>query len=258
MDRRQFLAGSIAAPALAAAQTDEKKREYYALRRYHLQNGPQRKLTDAFVAEALIPGLNRLGISPVGAFNVSVGPDSPTLYVLIPGGSAESLVTADFRLEQDADYMKSAEPFFTAPDKQPAFARVESSLMLAFEGWPKLTVPAATAHHASRMFELRTYESPSDRDHRRKVEMFNSGEFGVFEKAGFWPVFFGDTLIGARMPNLTYMLGFEDMAARERMWKAFGASEDWKKLSGSPRYNFEEIVSSITNTILTPASYSQI
>jgi len=135
---------------------------------------------------------------------------------------------------------------------------MESSLMLAFEGWPKLTVPPVTAQRGKRMFELRIYESPSDQDHRRKVEMFNGGEFAAFEKAGFWQVFFGDTVAGPRMPNLAYMLGFEDLAGRDRMWKAFGASEEWKKLSSSPRYNFEEIVSSITNVILSPASYSQI
>ncbi len=261
MHRRQFLAGSIVAPALAGAAPQAagaKKREYYVLRRYQLQNGPQHKLTEGFLAEALVPGLNRLGISPVGVFTVSIGPDSPTYYVLIPSASAENLVTADFRLEQDSDYMKAAAAFFNAPDKQPAYVRVESSLMLAFEGWPKLTVPAATAQHGKRMFELRTYESPSDQDHRRKVEMFNSGEFAAFEKAGFWQIFFGNTLVGPRMPNLTYMLGFEDMAARDNMWKAFGASEEWKKLSGLARYNFEEIVSSITNVVLSPTSYSQI
>jgi len=262
MKRRQFLTGSIAAPMLAGGappqSTSDKTREYYVLRRYHLQNGPQHKLTESFLAEALVPGLNRLGISPVGVFSVSVGPESPAYYVLIPGTSAESLATVDFRLEQDAEYMKAGEGFLKAPDKQPAYVRVESSMLLAFEGWPKLTVPAATARHGKRLYELRTYESPSDQDHRRKVEMFNSGEFGAFEKAGFWPVFFGDTLIGSRMPNLTYMIGFEDLTARDKMWTAFGGTEEWKKLAGSPRYNFEEIVSSITNVVLTPASYSQI
>jgi hypothetical protein len=42
------------------------------------------------------------------------------------------------------------------------------------------------------------------------------------------------------------------------MWKAFGSDPGWKKLSGSSRYNFEEIVSNITNVILSPTSYSQI
>jgi len=88
--------------------------------------------------------------------------------------------------------------------------------------------------------------------------MFNSGEFDVFQRAGFWQVFYGDTLVGPRMPNLTYMIGFPDLAERARMWKNFGSDPGWKKLSGSARYNFEEIVSNITNVILSPASYSQI
>lgn len=266
MDRRQFLASSFSASALAAGsgslraapQAGGKAREYYELRRYQLQSGPQRPLADAYFRDALMPGLNRLGISPVGVFSIDIGEGSPSLYVLVPSASLDTLITATFRLEQDAEYLKAGAAFLNTPAKQPAYARVESSLMLAFEGMPKLTVPAATAEHRSRVFELRTYESPTDQDHRRKVEMFNSGEFDVFEKAGFWQIFYGDTLVGARMPNLTYMLGFPDMAERAKMWKAFIAAPEWKKLSGSSRYNFEEIVSNITNVILSPTAYSQI
>lgn len=259
MHRREFLAAPLTATALAAQQTTNAKgRDYYQLRRYQLQSGPQGKLADRFFAEALIPGLNRIGISPVGVFTVSIGPQSPSFYVLIPSQSVENLVMADFRLEQDSEYMKAGAPFLGAPATAPAYVRMESSLMLAFEGKPRLTVPPTTAQHGSRMFELRTYEAPSDSDHRRKVEMFNSGEFEAFEKAGFWQIFYGDTLIGPRLPNLTYMIGFEDLAARDKEWKAFGASAEWKKLSSSSRYNFEEIVSSITNIILSPTSYSQI
>ncbi|HXI38800.1 MAG TPA: NIPSNAP family protein [Bryobacteraceae bacterium] len=264
MDRRQFLASSCSASALAAGslkaapQAAGKAREYYELRRYQLQSGPQRPLADAYFRDALIPGLNRLGISPVGVFSIDVGEGSPSLYVLIPSASIETLINATFRLEQDAEYLKAGAPFLNAPAKQPAYARMESSLMLAFEGFSKLTIPPATAEHRARVFELRTYESPTDQDHKRKVEMFNSGEFDVFEKAGFWQVFYGDTVVGSRMPNLTYMIGFPDIEARAKMWKAFGAEPGWKKLSGSPRYNFEEIVSNITNVILSPTAYSQI
>jgi hypothetical protein len=135
---------------------------------------------------------------------------------------------------------------------------MESSLMVAFEGRPRLKVPPAAAEHRPRMFELRTYESPTPQDHVRKVEMFNSGEFDVFEKAGFWQVFYGDTLIGPRLPNLTYMLCFEDLADRTRKWEAFRSSPEWKKLSSLPRYTFEEIVSNITNIVLRPTAYSQV
>jgi NIPSNAP len=258
VQRRHFLASSLAASALARAQTPPITREYYELRRYTLQMGAQRKIADAYLHEAFIPALNRLSIAPVGVFSPDIGPESPSLYVVMPSASVETLVTAPFRLEQDAEYLKAGAAFLNTAANTPAYARVESSLMVAFEGWPKLKVPSATAEHRSRVFELRTYESGTDQDHKRKVEMFNSGEFDVFQRAGFWQIFYGDTLVGPRLPNLTYMLGFPDLAERAKMWKAFGSDPGWKKLTSSSRYNFEEIVSNITNVILSPTSYSQI
>ena len=269
MQRRSFLASSIAASALAvnastayALGSQEagagEGREYYELRRYHLLAGPQVKLAQDFFREALAPALNRLGISRVGVFNLEIGPDSPSFYVLIPSTSLETLITVESHLNRDADYLKAGAAFLNAPAQQPAYVRMESSLMVAFEGMPRLKVPPATAEHRSRMFELRTYESPTHQDHLRKVDMFNNGEFDVFEKAGFWQVFYGDTLIGSRLPNLTYMLGFEDLADRNKKWEAFRSAPEWKKLSSSPRYTFEDIVSNITNVILKPAPYSQI
>jgi hypothetical protein len=269
VQRRSFLASSLAASALAVNAASPllrggqgaalgEGRDYFELRRYQLFRGPQVKLADDFFRDALVPALNRLGISSVGVFNIEIGPGSPSTYVLTHSASLETLLTAEFRLNQDADYVKTGTAFLNAPASQPPFVRMESSLMVAFEGMPRLKVPPGAAEHRPRMFELRTYESPTPQDHVRKVEMFNSGEFDVFEKAGFWQVFYGDTLIGSRLPNLTYMLCFDDLADRNKKWEAFRSAPEWKKLSGSPRYAFEEIVSNITNTILTPTPYSQI
>ncbi|HET6219949.1 MAG TPA: NIPSNAP family containing protein, partial [Acidobacteriaceae bacterium] len=200
MQRRHFLTSSLAAAAVALTPSDSraqavssKAREYYELRKYQLQSGPQTKLLQTYVAEALIPALNRLGFTPIGAFNLDLGPETPALYLLIPSTTLESLVTAELQLPKDEEFMKAAAPFWNAPATAPAFTRIESSLMIAFEGWPRLVVPPVTAQHGKRVFQLRTYESPSNQDHQRKVDMFHNGEFEVFQRAGFWQVFFGDT-----------------------------------------------------------------
>jgi hypothetical protein len=237
---------------------DAKARLYYELRRYHLNSGPQQKLCDEFFRAALIPAMNRLGITPVGVFNVLIGPDSPTMFVLLPSSSLDTLVTAENRLAQDAEYQKAGAAFLNAPATDPAVVRMESQLMQAFEKIPGLTLPKASAGNAARVFELRTYESSTDQDHKRKVEMMQSGEEAIFAKAGFSQVFYGDTLIGARMPNLTYMLSYESVTGRDKLWKAFGGDPDWKAMQANPRYGFEQIVSSISSTILQPTAYSQI
>lgn len=269
MERRQFLASSLAVSALAAAKpgayaeaaeesAQGKGREFYQLRRYHINSGPQRKLCDDFFRDALLPALGRLKVGPVGVFDLTIGPETPSIYVLMPSLSAEMLATVETYLAHDAEYNKAGTAFLNAPAKEPAFDRMESSFLQAFEKWPRLVLPSATASRGQRIFEMRTYEGPTDQDHKRKVEMMQSGEADIFTKAGAEQVFYADTLIGTRLPNLTYMLAFASLADRDKSWAAFRASDEWKALSSQPRYAFETIVSNITNLILTPTAYSQI
>lgn len=264
MRRRSFLRAALAtsaaalAPAVQAQTPAVASREYYQLRKYTLRSGPQGKLVDQFFSSALIPALNRLGFSPIGVFRVTFGPQTPTVYVMIPGSNLETLVNVDLLLSQDSEFLKAAGPFWNAPAKEPPFERIESTLLKAFEGWPKLQVPASTAQNGKRIFHLRTYESPTPGDHARKVEMFHQGEFKIFQRSGCGQVFYGDALIGPNLPKLTYMLTFPDIDALNAGWDRFFADPDWKKLSADQRYSFEAIVSNVDSLVLSPAPYSQI
>ncbi|HEV2132692.1 MAG TPA: NIPSNAP family protein [Terracidiphilus sp.] len=269
LDRRRFLATTLATSAfstveLARPQTatpgssNGKPRQYYELRTYSLRSGRQSQITGQYVSSALIPALNRLGITPVGAFNLTIGPDTPTLYLLLPCDHLDVLANAELRLRQDQQFLAAADAFWNAPEESPAFERVESTLLIAFEGWPQLVLPPPAARHGKRIFQMRTYESASDRDHLRKVQMFHSGEFEIFERSGFWRVFFGDALIGPRLPRLTYMLSFSELKELDDLWDKFRDDPQWKKLTASKEFNFEPIVSSVTNLILSPTEYSQI
>jgi len=264
MERRHFLAASLATSAFAIAGEAAGQalpvslREFYQIRRYTLLNGPQTKLTESYFGDALIPALTRMGMGPIGAFRLDIGPETPAYYLLIPGSSLEAHAELDLSLAQDAAFMKAAELFWNATAAAPAFQRVESFLLAAFAGWPRVTPPAFSVNQGKRIFQLRTYESPSNGDHARKVEMFHSGEFDIFMNAGFHPVLFGDTLIGSRMPSLTYMLSFTGMEELNAKWEVFRADPAWKKLSASPRYSFDNIVDNITNLVLSPLACSQI
>jgi len=265
MERRQFLSASVAASALAVTRNATAQAasptpgpEFYQIRRYALINGPQTKLTESYFADALLPALTRLGIGPVGAFRLEFGPETPAFYLVISSSNLPTLAALDLHLVEDAAFLQAAAPFWDATAAAPPFQRVESWLLSAFPGWPKLTPPPGAGTKAKRILQLRTYESPSNGDHVRKVEMFHSGEFEIFLKAGFHPVFFGDTLIGSRMPSLTYMVSFADQAELEAKWNLFRDDPNWKKLSSSPRYASDQIVTTISNLILSPLGCSQV
>lgn len=267
MERREFVktavaagVGAFGAEGSAMGQSAAKAgREFYQLRKYSLRNGPQLALCQGYFERALIPALGRLGMGPVGAFKLDIGPETPTYYVLIPSGDAEALVTLDARLGADSEYVKAAAGFRDAPATAPAFERAERSLLGAFTGWPKLTAPKMVdGKLPKRIFQLRTYESASQVAHARKMAMFNEAEIAIFTRVGLTPVFFADTLVGTRMPSLTYMLTFADMAELTAHWAAFSADAAWKELSRKPGNTDAEIVSNISNLYLSPLACSQI
>lgn len=272
MKRRDFVAGSLAASAaglaantLASGRTSQpggsdpgQPRQYYHLVVWHLRRGPQTRMVDDLLRDAMIPALGRAGLGPVGVFNTMIGPGSPRVYLLVPGSSIEAVANFAETLFADQEFRQAAATAMNATPAEPAYVRLETSLLRAFAGMPKLEPPAAAAQHRPRIFELRRYESHSKKANLTKIQMFNQGEIAIFHRTGLTPVFFGETLVGSSYPNLTYMLTFDDMAARDKAWSAFGSDPEWKKLSTTPGYTDVETVSNITNAILTPASYSQI
>ncbi len=264
MKRRQFItaAGLAAASPLASfpgsLTAQQAEREYYEIRLYHQPAGSRKKLLNDYLSDVAIPAYNRLGINPVGAFTVQFGPNIPSLYVVIPHPSLESVFTASSRLLDDSNYMTAGKEFHDVPLSDPAYVRMEKTLLEAFSHMPKIeNPPALTEKKESRIIEMRTYESHSEPAGKLKVEMFNEGgEIEIFRQTGLQPFLFGETVIGANMPSLVYMLAFDDIDMRNRAWDAFRDDPAWKELSANERYT--NTVSNISDIILRPTAYSQI
>ncbi|MBI5774090.1 MAG: NIPSNAP family protein [Verrucomicrobia bacterium] len=268
MKRRELLKGTFAAATLAgvstvsnarAAQTPAAGREFYELRTYHVKSAAKLPVVENYLQHALIPALNRLGCRPVGVFSPVELTDPPQIFVLVPHASADSLANVARRLSADMEYLRAGAPYLDLPATDPACDRIESSLLMAsFSGMPKMEIPKAAAGKASRLLQLRIYESHNEAAAKKKIEMFNSGEIAIFRRVGLNPVLFGETIAGARMPNLTYLLAFADKAALDKAWATFRADPEWLKLKAIPDYADAKIVSKITNKVCKPAAYSQI
>jgi hypothetical protein len=121
-----------------------------------------------------------------------------------------------------------------------------------------LEVPTGLkAPAAEHIYELRSYEGPTEKYFANKVQMFNKGdEISLFKRLGFNAVFYASVLAGAHMPNLMYMTSFDNMEAREAHWKAFSADPYWKQLVADPQYQHN--VSHIDIIFLHPTEYSDL
>jgi hypothetical protein len=247
---------AVAGMSAGALAEDSGAPQYYELRVYSTKSEQQQKLVSDYWQNAAVPAYNRMGVQPVGVFTELQ--DSPTnsIYVLIPCDSLEVFAAIPARLAADSAYQAAAADFMSRPKSSPAYERIKSSLNVAFDSMKKLVPPPSAADKSPWIFELRTYESPSEAKGINKVEMFNSGEVPLMKDSGLSPVFFSQTLVGPEMPNLVYMVSGENMDEHKKHWKQFQVSPVWKKLNGDPQY--KDNVSRTFNVFLKRAPASQI
>jgi hypothetical protein len=258
MTRRSFLPAAASALAAGnAAAADAAKNVILELRRIQLRNSAdnQRQRNNDFLKQK-VAALERAGAGPTGVFSSNIASDGPFLLVLASYAGLSAMEQVQTKLAVDAEYQKALDAYNAQPGLN--YERMESSLLRAFDGHPNVVAPPNDGKRAARLFEFRQYESNNTGTLKRKIKMFNDGEIGAFQRAGGQPVFFGETLIGPRQPNLTYMLSYEDLAGRDKVWKAFGADPEWQKLRTTPGLSDAEIVSNITNYLVSPLPFSQI
>lgn len=264
MNRRQFIHSAAASAATvgltqshklnADHHNEAKNPKLLEWRRWHIESASKRAIVDGFLKNAAIPALNRQGIHPVGVFHPQPkdGKDDYDVYALIHYPTLESYYDMRRSLSGDSGLIENGQAYLTTPKGNPAYTRIESTLMRPFDGYPHVKIPRT----GERIFELRVYESHNEQKAALKVEMFNSGEFDIFENVGLDSVFCGEALSGPGLPNLTYLVGYKDMAERKAAWGRFSKDPDWQVLRKNERY--ADTVSKIHQTFLNPAPYSQI
>jgi hypothetical protein len=257
MQRRSFLTATAAAGLAPAAQSEPPANAWFHLLWFYMRNGTQVQRTTDYLRDVWLPATKRNGIGPVGFFSPVFGERAPYILSLASYPSFAAIETAHGKIHADQEFQKGWDAY-NAP-AEPPYIRMEGELLRAFDGMPALDVPPGDRTRPARTFELRTYESKDEKAGNRKVKMFNDGEIAIFRKAGMTTVFFGQAaLVGRNLPHLTYMLAYDDMAAHDKTWRAFGSDPDWQKLRSQPGLSDAEIVSNINNTILRPLPFSPI
>jgi NIPSNAP len=233
--------------------------EFYQIKIYHLKNAEQEKSVDDYLRNAFLPALHKTGISKVGVFKPIANDTAADklIYVLIPLKSMDQLLTLPVQLEKDADYNNTGSAYLNAVYNNASYARIESILLKAFRFAPQMQLPKLSSTKTERIYELRSYESPTEKLYLNKVHMFNEGgEIPLFARLGFNAVFYADVINGSHMPNLMYMTSFENKAIHDEKWKAFGSDPEWKKLSAMPEYQHN--VSKADIILMHATDYSDI
>lgn len=236
---------------------ETQKKEFYQVTIYRYTRPQQEVLLDNYLQNALIPALHRLGIKNIGIFKdiANDTTEQKKLYVIIPATSVEKFYTITEKLSADKEYLQAGATYINAPVTASPYNRLETILLKSFKLAPTLKLPSLSGPRKDRVYELRSYESATEKIFQNKVHMFNEGdEIGLFERLNFNAIFYTEVIAGSKMPNLMYMTSFENMQQRNEHWKKFSDDPYWKKLSSMPEY--QQNVSHIDINFLRPTEYS--
>ncbi len=229
MERRSFmsfLAAGAGASAFGAASPDKHIR-FYSADFFNLKNGTQPARIHEHIRNGMLPALKRALGGPALVMEALVAPHMPQVAVFIGGKTFEDLWNINTRVGADGEYRK-AQTAWEQGD-EPAYESLNSMILGATRYSPELAVDKEP-RKTPRIFELRVYHSPTWRQLAALHERVAGPEIQIFHRSGILPVLYTSTVVGPNMPNLTYLIPFDSLDAREKAWAKFGADPEWIKV----------------------------
>jgi hypothetical protein len=229
---------------------------YYQIKIYHVKTQAQEDRLDKYLQNAYLPAMHRMGVKNVGVFKPVEGDTlGKRVYVLTPFRTWEQLENVGQKLLADPQYLTDGKDYIDAAYNDIPYTRLETIVLRAFPKMTEPAVPNLTANKTDRVYELRSYESPTEQFNLNKVKMFNDGnEVALFKRLNFNAVFYAEVIAGSHMPNLMYMTTFNSKQDRDKHWDAFSNDPEWKTLVAKPEYQHN--VSKADIIFLHPTAYS--
>jgi hypothetical protein len=239
----------------AQSASQPRSRRVFVLEQYHLKNGTQPARIHEYLGKSLVPAMKRAGIGPSIFLEALVAPHMPQVAAITMYDSIEHAFAARTKLSADTEVRKGFDAWESGSE-QP-YEHVSNTLLEATPYCPEI-VADREPRKAPRIFELRVYHSPTSRQLAALHDRFSGSEIKIFHRVGVRPILYTSTVFGQNMPNLTYLIPFDDLAAREKAWAAFGADPEWVKVRKESIERSGQISSVMQMSLYRATPYSPI
>lgn len=231
-----------------------KKPGFWSLENYYLKQGTQMARLHEFLQRGVLPSMKKVHAGPVIVMEAMVAQHMPQVALVMGYESMQQFKDVRTKAMSDPDSMEKLKLWESASE-QP-FEHMSMTLLDAAPYSPEVAIKQQ--QEKPRIFELRVYHSPSWSQLRALHERFAGPETKIFARVGVHPIFYSTTVAGANMPNLTYLIPFDNLAAREKAWDAFGADPEWIKVRKESIDKYGQISSVIQISIFKAAAYSPV
>jgi hypothetical protein len=228
LDRRRFLGGlpALMPSAVASAADEPARTRFYVVEQYFLDQGAQPTRIHDFFSKALLPAMERVHKGPKIFLDAVMAPHVPQVAAIFGVQSLDQIWNISKAIFADKDFTRAFDQWESG---ETPYISASATLLEATEFSPEIAAPDKPAA-APRVFEIRSYHSPTARQSKMLHERFAGAEIKIFHRVGVHPILYGSVVFGADRPNLTYVIPFDNLAAREKAWNTFAADEEWLRV----------------------------
>jgi hypothetical protein len=173
-----------------------------------------------------------------------VAPHTPQTLLLTVYSSFNEMLEMRARIASD-------------PRVRRAWAEIESEEVLHdarsqvwLAGEESVRFPAESAFVKAGLFEVRTWHAPSWREKPAPEVSSVLGRIGVN------PILAGATVAGEHLPRFTYVVPFDNLAARQQTWDRLDSDAQWMEMQRTSITRFGSEVRTTAKAIYKLAPYS--
>ena len=186
-----------------------------ALEGFCVADADQMPRCHAYIGGVLLPFLNQIHNRAAVCLEAIVAPHTPQALLLAAYSSFDEMLEVRGRVASHPSLRQARADLESAH----VLSEVRSQVLIGtLEG---LRFPADSDRVKAGVFELRSYHAPAWQDGPA------SRVSSVFKRAGIHPIVNAATAAGEHLPQFTYLIPFEGLAARQEAWSRVEADAEW-------------------------------
>lgn len=229
-------------PAFAKETRTSNGTRVIACESFCVSNADQELHLRSYIAETLLPCMDRSRGIPKMCLEAVVAPHTPQTLLLTMYSSFNEMLEVRDRIASDSRVRRA----WAGIESGQVVNDVRSQVLMVSEESVRFPGPSAK----SSLFEVRTWHAPAWRGGP-------APEVGsVLSRNGIHPIVAGATVAGEHLPRFTYVVPFDNLAARQETWDRLDADAQWMEMQRTSITRFGSEARTTAKAIYKLAPYS--
>ena len=200
----------------------------------------------SYIGDTLLPCMDQLRSTTRMCLEAIVAPHTPQTLLLTVYSSFDEMLEVRARIASDPRVRRS----WAGIESAQVLDDVRSHVLIVSEELVRF--PAESAFVKSGLFEVRTWHAPAWRGGLAPEVS------SVLSRIGVDPIVAGATVAGEHLPRFTYVVPFDDLAARQQAWVRLDTDAQWMEMQRESTSRFGSGARTTAKAIYKLAPYSPL